>query len=154
MFLFKSLSFSCLGNSADFHTARRRAAQNLSVWFAPEEARTPSWRPGGNLRGHISSGLLKTPSNSETSLTGTNLNPPSPALHKTPLLRQHRGSRLLWTMADRSSGRDGFQLEPKTEFSAAENVPWPARKACCSNTRGNTLFYLVAKRHLCRKDKA
>ena len=52
MFLLKSLPLRYLGNSANFHTAERRAAQNLSAWFAPREARTPSCRPGGNLRGH------------------------------------------------------------------------------------------------------
>lgn len=53
MFLLKSLSLCCLGNSGDFHTRECKAAQNLSAWFAPREARTPSRRPGGNLRGSL-----------------------------------------------------------------------------------------------------
>lgn len=49
----KSPSLCCLGNNSAFHTSERRVAQNLSVWFAPREARTPSWRLVRNLRASL-----------------------------------------------------------------------------------------------------
>lgn len=80
----KAFPLCCLGNSADFHTAERGAAQNLSAWFAPREACTPSPRPGGNLRGHSS--LVSLQSSNHKTLWRVHIWPNSPLPFLTDLL--------------------------------------------------------------------
>lgn len=133
MFLLKSLSLCCLGNSADFHTAERGAAQNLSAWFAPREARTPSCRPGGNLRGHSPVVSLQT-SNHKNPMTDAFLTPTPLCSFSTDLLHLLSDRRewllgwsiLLWTMADRSTGTDGVNAGQKLKFQQR----WMTRGAC------------------------
>lgn len=145
MFLLKSLSLCCLGNSADFHTAERGAAQNLSAWFAPREARTPSRRPGGNLRGH--SPLVSLQSlQPQNPMTGTYLTqlpfslltdlPPPP-------LRQGESNPYCYELWLTEALAQTTAAQAKNWISAAVNDPRPARTVCCSRTCRNISFHFV-----------
>lgn len=79
----KAFPLGRLGNSADFHTSERRAAQNLSTRFAPREARTPSpeeTREAAILPSLCSSQTAQNPA------TSSGFSPTSPPFLKDLLL--------------------------------------------------------------------
>lgn len=120
MFLLKSLSLCCLGNCADFHTGECGAAQNLSAWFAPGEARTPSPRPGGNLRGR--NPLVSLQSSNHKTLRRVRVWPDSPS----PPTRQEGAIRGVRHTVMNYGWWGGQKLDDASLPPPASN-PWATR---------------------------